>query len=280
MSKLLAVVGATGNQGSSVITAILNDTSLSRQYKIRAVTRNVTSAKAPGPLLPRHPLTNVHTISLMSTPASGPNAAEQEFHTIKVTADIAVAQGVQYIIFSTLPSPEQKSTFALFQYKARFNCPGSFMQNFLDLGMAGVRKWEEDGGKWVMERHVSKETKLPLINAVGDTGKFVAAILVEPERFSGKVVRAVAREYSHEEIVGCLSRVTGKEIAYRQVRLRGAIEEMAGWEALVVEYFGYLEKFGYFGPAQEESVERSVANVKGKLSTFKEYLEAHPVRLE
>lgn len=40
MSKLITVVGSTGNQGGSVIKAILNDPELSKEYKIRGITRD------------------------------------------------------------------------------------------------------------------------------------------------------------------------------------------------------------------------------------------------
>jgi uncharacterized protein YbjT (DUF2867 family) len=40
MSKLLTVFGATGNQGGSVIRTILNDPVLSKEFKIRGVTRD------------------------------------------------------------------------------------------------------------------------------------------------------------------------------------------------------------------------------------------------
>jgi uncharacterized protein YbjT (DUF2867 family) len=41
MSKIIAVFGASGNQGGSVIRALLNDATLSKEFKIRAVTRDV-----------------------------------------------------------------------------------------------------------------------------------------------------------------------------------------------------------------------------------------------
>ena len=46
MSKILAVFGATGQQGSSVINYVLQDPELSQEYKIRAITRDVNSEKA------------------------------------------------------------------------------------------------------------------------------------------------------------------------------------------------------------------------------------------
>ena len=40
MAKIITVFGATGNQGGSVINAILADPVLSKEFKIRGVTRD------------------------------------------------------------------------------------------------------------------------------------------------------------------------------------------------------------------------------------------------
>jgi uncharacterized protein YbjT (DUF2867 family) len=40
MSEIITVFGATGNQGGSVVDAILNDPALSSRFMIRAVTRD------------------------------------------------------------------------------------------------------------------------------------------------------------------------------------------------------------------------------------------------
>ena len=46
MSKVITVFGATGNQGGSVIRSLLADPSLSKEYKIRGVTRDITKDSA------------------------------------------------------------------------------------------------------------------------------------------------------------------------------------------------------------------------------------------
>jgi ornithine cyclodeaminase/alanine dehydrogenase-like protein (mu-crystallin family) len=45
MSKIFTVFGATGNQGGSVVNHILAHPELSKQYKIRAITRDPSSKK-------------------------------------------------------------------------------------------------------------------------------------------------------------------------------------------------------------------------------------------
>jgi len=46
MSKLLVIIGATGNQGGSVIKSILADPNASKQFKLRGVTRDVSKSAA------------------------------------------------------------------------------------------------------------------------------------------------------------------------------------------------------------------------------------------
>lgn len=46
MSKLITVFGATGNQGGSVIDTILADSELSKEFKIRGITRDITKKSA------------------------------------------------------------------------------------------------------------------------------------------------------------------------------------------------------------------------------------------
>lgn len=46
MSKLITVFGATGNQGGSVIRNILADSTLSKTFKIRGITRDVLKPAA------------------------------------------------------------------------------------------------------------------------------------------------------------------------------------------------------------------------------------------
>ena len=46
MSKLITVFGATGKQGGSVIKHILDDPQLSKEYKIRGITRDTSKRSA------------------------------------------------------------------------------------------------------------------------------------------------------------------------------------------------------------------------------------------
>ena len=123
MSKILAVFGATGQQGGSVINHVLNDLELSQRYKIRAITRDVNSEKAEqlkkkvevvyGDVLDRASLetalVGVHTIFAMTTNSFAPDGFDVQYNTARTIAAVAIEQGAEYIIFSTLPAVQEIS---------------------------------------------------------------------------------------------------------------------------------------------------------------------------
>ncbi|KAI1455411.1 HSCARG dehydrogenase [Annulohypoxylon moriforme] len=315
MSKILAVFGATGHQGSSVINHVLNDPELSKEYKIRAITRDVNSDKVKdlkekvevvqGDVFDRPSLetalTGAHTVFIMTVPSFAPNGFEIEFNNGKTIADVAVAKGVKYIIFSTLlPSAQisggKYTKITPFDAKAAiekyirtlpvqssFLSASWFMENFAEQTFLGPRKDED--GTWVFERNCSPLTEFPLIDARGDAGKFVGAMLADPEKFEGRTVCAATRMYTLEEIVGIIARATGENAVYKQISVEKFRENLGvkGVEGVLadifVEAFQCQEEFGYYGPEGGELVKWAAENVRGRLSTFEEFLERHPLKL-
>jgi uncharacterized protein YbjT (DUF2867 family) len=313
MSKILAVFGATGQQGGSVINYVLNDPELSQEYKIRAITRNVGSEKAKqlkekvevvqGDMLDKASietaLTGAHTIFAMTIHSFRPDAFEVEYNSSKIIADAAVDKGANYLIFSTLPPVKEisggKYTKVLpFDAKAKaeqyirgldiksaFYSPGSFMENFQGQTFLMPRQSHDD--TWEISCHASPKTQLPLINAVEDSGKFVGAILAEPEKYEGKTFCAATALYTLDEVAANVSKVIGETVVYKQIPLEEFKSRLSFLgENLVetfVELFSYQEEFGYFGPESKESVAWAAKNARGRLSTFEEYLKAHPLQL-
>jgi len=314
MSKVLAVFGATGQQGSSVVNHVIQDPELSAKFTIRAITRDPSSPKASQ--LPKivqvvqadvqdqasieKALQGVHTVFAMTTPSFGPDAFDAEFASAKAIADAAVAQGVSYFIFSTLPAARDISggkytgiapfdaKAAAEQYmrglpiKSAFVSLGSFMENFASQPFLAPRK--RDDGTYVLARHVGLKTQWPLLDAVGDTGKFVGVILAKPDKYEGKVLCAAVRMYSLEEIIDVMSKATDKTIVYEKVSKEAFKESLSMLPEVLSEIFvkglSVQEEFGYFGPGGGEKVAWAVEQLGGKLSTFEEYLERHPLGLE
>ncbi|KAF7561241.1 hypothetical protein G7046_g2905 [Stylonectria norvegica] len=308
MSQVLAVFGATGQQGGSVIAHVLDDLELSQRYKIRAIIRDVNSKKAKllsqkvqvvqGDLLDRasieEALTGVHTIFAMTTPF-GPDGMEVEYNSGKTIADVAVEKGAEYLIFSTLPSVTEISggkytKVTPFENKAKieqyirglpirsaFCSLGTFMQNFEAPAWMAPRKTSD--GTWAISFHVPAKTLLPLVDAVGDTGKFIGAILADPDKYENKTLCAAIALYSLESIVAIISTAANQPVVYRQVSEEEVRENLPFAPEAFLEVFKYPAEFGYYGPGTKNLVAWAAENARGTLVTLEQYFQAHPLRL-
>ncbi|KAI1609099.1 HSCARG dehydrogenase [Exophiala viscosa] len=309
MSKVLAVFGATGQQGGSIVDFVLEDAQLSKNYKVRGITRDTSSEAAlrlkqkgvdvlqgdvTDPLSLNAALKGAHTVFALTAPAYGPDSRAKEFATGKAIADAAVAEEVQYIILSTLPNVSKLSTgkytnvtgfdakadvedyIRKLSIKSAFFAPASFMQNFQNMPL---RKTENGG--FIFARPTSPSSLLPLIDIVADTGKFVGAILADLDKYEGKTFCAATRVYSMTEIAGIISAVSGKEVKYVQVppdQYRQMLSGQVGnYADVLVDMMLYQQEFGYYGPQTKELVQWAVDNATGKVTSFEEYLEQHPL---
>ncbi|PWY89948.1 NmrA family transcriptional regulator [Aspergillus heteromorphus CBS 117.55] len=303
-SKILVVFGSTGNQGGSVIDYVLKDPSLSQEFSIRAVTRDV-SASAAAALTSRgvevvqadaddleslaHATQGANTTFIM-TPSSfaGEDAEAIELARGKAMADAAVSGGSKYIIFSTLPDVIKASggkytkatnfnaKAQIEQYirglpvKSIFYAPGWFMQNCAHVW--GPRRMADNS--LALLDIVSPGTRFPLIDVQADTGKFLAPVLAQPEAFAGQTLSLASEIRTYREVVEIMSKVRGETVHYRQV----SADEVFGSQCppLIVERMGammrFYEEYPVFGPDMDRLVAQSVAMAGGRLTTFEEFL--------
>lgn len=310
MSKVLVVFGSTGQQGGSVVDFVLNDPGLSKEYTIRAITRDPTSESAKGlaqkgvEVVAANPddveslgpaFQGAHTVFAMTFP-DFKDTKGSETRQGGAMADAAVAAGVSYFIYSTLPHVKEISggkytkvtgfdgKAEVEQYireqpiKSAFFAPGSFMQNY--HSMMKPRKMPD--GTYSMARHVSPKTQLPMIDTVGDTGKFIGAILAEPEKYEGKLFCAATMLYTMEEQAEILSKATGKTVKYSQIPeevFRGFLPPGPYADGLI-EMMLYQQDFGYYGADTKKLVAWAAEHARGRVTTFEEYLEKRPLDLD
>ncbi|KAG6009197.1 hypothetical protein E4U21_003050 [Claviceps maximensis] len=246
MSKVLSVFGATGNQGGSVIRAVLADKSLSRDFTIRGITRDVNKPAAQALAArgvemvkadmssPReaHPaVQNAHTVFLITNFWETMSAAA-EVAQGKAVTDAAKAAGVKHIIFSSLINVTEASGGRLShvthfdgkaeieQYIRASGVPCTFVQPGVFMsGMFGfIRKnpdGEEKGLVWAMPEGIKPhEAQLPLLDAARDTGLFVKAAMKHFPQTQGTRILAATEYYTPARIVAELEEVTGKKVSY------------------------------------------------------------------
>lgn len=124
MTNLLVVFGATGQQGSSVISKVLEDAELSKTYRVRGLTRDpfkpdaqalsnrgveVVQCDTDDRSSVKNALKGAHTVFAMTVSLYRPGGMEAELAQGKAIADEAVEAGVQFLVYSSVPSPKKIS---------------------------------------------------------------------------------------------------------------------------------------------------------------------------
>lgn len=310
MSKLLVVFGATGNQGGSVVQTVISDPALSSEYKVRAITRNaskveaqalqktgkveVVEADADDKQTLKRALDGAHTVFAVTVTIYDERLEERELSQGKAIADAAVAAGAQYFIFSTVfhisrvsggkytkaghfdSRAEVEDYVRGLPIKSAFFAPSSFMQNFNTI----MKPHPVGDGTYALTSIVAPHTQMPLI-VIEETGKYVGAILANPDAFEGKIIAGASQLLSMEEIVEIMSKSSGKTVVYKQLPedvYRGFLPRNSA--DYLIHMMLYIQDFGYYGAQSRELVSWSVANARGSLTSLESYLAEHPLNLE
>ncbi|KAJ5563978.1 hypothetical protein N7513_000220 [Penicillium frequentans] len=279
MSKLITVFGATGNQGGSVIRTILADSDLSKEFKIRGVTRDVNkgSSKAlttqgvevvQGDMSSSEDMKRVvqgsDTVFLV-TNFWEHQSAEPEIVQGKTVADACKTEGVKHLIFSSLIDVTKESNGRLihvthFDGKAEveryirqtglpasFVMPGIFTTELFNL----IHK--QGDGSCILATPTTTQSPAPFIDIVADMGNFVRAALLNKPKSGANTIYASSDYYKWDDIPSHFEAATGKKLIVVTVSgvvfksfLHGLSPEMA---EEVYENLMLLEDPGYYAGA-------------------------------
>ncbi|KAJ1826183.1 hypothetical protein LPJ56_002310 [Coemansia sp. RSA 2599] len=253
MTKTVAIVGATGLQGGSVLKALY----ASGKYKIRALTRNPSGESAKR-LLEKYPGIEVAAADLNDTASlhkafkdvdvvfgvtqffqkevmDRVNAGDHdaEFNQGKNMVDAAISAGVKDMIYSSLDSMKESSggkypNVLHFEGKHRiqeylaskaaeirgyFVYVGFYMENYVDF----ARISPEDNETVEFAFPLTPDNKLPLVDTANDTGAVVAYVLDHPDECLETVVEISGGYYEAQDMVKAFTEVTGKPARYVQI---------------------------------------------------------------
>ena len=236
-SKLLTVFGATGVQGGSVVKSILAHPKLSKDFKIRAITRDPSkpnaqalAAKGVEPMKAdlddpesiKHALQGSYAVFAV-TNYWEKASKEGEIKQGKALADAAKAVGVKHLIWSALPAVTKMTNGALshvehFDSKAEvaeyiesikgdmvatFFMPGFYMSN-----IKGMIRPNQDGVPQFTQPWDGAETKVALFDSGTDSGTYVAGILSQdPKSVNGLYVQ-VSKATFQQVCASCRSILT------------------------------------------------------------------------
>ena len=254
--KIIAVAGATGNQGGAVARKLLD----SGNWKVRALTRdpNQPAARelaARGAEIVRADLDDHHSVVLALDGAYGAFSVQnfwkvgydREVYQGKTFADAADSAGVKHFIYSSVGGADRNTGLPHFDSKweienhlrmldLRYTIlrPVFWMDNF---DAPAYRDSILDGTLAVGLRPT---TKLQMV-AVEDIGAFAALAFDHPQDFVSVALELAGDELTMPEAADVLSRVIGRPVQFVELSLEHITRANEEWGKML----GWFNERGY-----------------------------------
>jgi uncharacterized protein YbjT (DUF2867 family) len=280
--KLIAVVGATGQQGGAVVRALR----AGNQFKVRALTRNPAKHRELADEVVEADLNRPETLASAFHGAYGvflvSNFQEHGADELKqATAAVRAAKdaGVRHLVWSTLPDVEaiSKGKFHVphFTGKAKvdrvvkeasfenhtFVIAPFYYQNL--VGPLAPQKQSDGSATWALP--LDPTVRSIHMGDITELGDLVAGAFAHPDQAGhGEYLPVVGDFLSFNEIIDTLNR-QGNNFSFHQV----AKEVFAGFfpgAAEIAEMFGYFQAHTYLGSDSRDQI--ALANkVAGRQAT-------------
>jgi uncharacterized protein YbjT (DUF2867 family) len=267
--KLIAVFGATGQQGGGVVRAL----QASGQFEVRALSRNpskhreladeVVEADLNRPETLKAAFAGVHGVFLVTNfREAGPDEAKQATAAVRAAKDA----GVKHFVWSTLPNVEAISGGRFdvphFTGKARIDrivkeagfphhtfviAPG-YYQNF--VGSLAPQKQADGSVGWALP--LDPDVRCLHMGDIRELGNIVAGAFACPDEAGrGEYLPLVGDFMSFNEIVETLNR-QGHEFSVKQVPKE--VFALFPGAAELAEMFGYWEAHTYLGSDSSDRI--------------------------
>jgi uncharacterized protein YbjT (DUF2867 family) len=272
--KLIAVIGATGQQGGGVVRALQS----SGEFKVRALTRNPDKHRQLADEVVKADLDRPETLEAAFKGAYGvflvTNFREKGTDELKqATAAVRAAKdaGIRHFVWSTLPNVEVISggKFAVphFTGKAKIDrivkeagfphhtfviAPG-YYQNF--VGSLAPQKQADGSVGWALP--LDPKVRCLHMGDIRELGNIVAGAFAHPdEAGNGEYLPLVGDFLSFNEILETLNRL-GHKLSYRQIPKENFAGAFPG-ATEIAEMFGYWEAHTYLGSDMSDEI--AIAN--------------------
>ncbi len=268
--KLIAVIGATGQQGGGVVRAL----QASSQFKVRALTRNPDKHRELADEVVEGDLNRPETLKAAFEGAHGvflvTNFREAGTDELKqATAAIHAAReaGVKHFVWSTLPNVEAISGGRFdvphFTGKAKIDrivkeagfphhtfviAPG-YYQNF--VGFLAPQKQADGYVGWALP--LDPDVRCLHMGDIRELGNIVAGAFAHPdEAGNGEYLPLVGDFLSFNEIVETLNR-QGHEFSFKQIP-KEVFAGLFPGAAELAEMIGYWEVHTYLGSDSSDQI--------------------------
>jgi uncharacterized protein YbjT (DUF2867 family) len=304
--KIIAVVGATGQQGGGLARAILDDPA--GRFALRAITRRPDSEAAQalaarGAEVVTADLDDEESLAKALRGAYGAyfvsafweyNDVEREQKQAQAMATAAKTAGLQHVIWSTLPDtrlhlrldddrvPTLNGRYKVphFDGKAEADAffveagvPTTFLsttfyfESFVDF----FRPVRDDDG--VLALHLPMgDRKLPAI-AAEDIGRTAFGVFERGPELAGRTISISGENLSGEEYAAAFAKELGQDVAYRPISVEAVrAQGFPGADDLANMFFYYAEYENVFAGARDPG---AVRELNPRLQDFGTWLAAH-----
>jgi uncharacterized protein YbjT (DUF2867 family) len=268
--KLIAVVGATGQQGGAVVRALQAD----NQFKVRALTRNPAKQRELADEVIQADLNRPETLTAAFEGAHGvflvTNFREEGIDEVEqATAAIRAAKdaGVKHFVWSTLPDVEAISGGKLhvphFTGKAKvdrivkeagfanhtFVIAPFYYQNL--IGVLAPQKQTDESVGWALP--LDPTVRGIHMGDITELGDIVAGAFAQPDQAGhGEYLPLVGDFMSFNEIIDTLNR-QGHNLSFKQVQKEVYAGLFPG-AAEIAEMFSYFQTHTYLGSGSYDQI--------------------------
>ena len=268
--KLIAVIGATGQQGGGVVRAL----EASGQFKVRALSRNPGKHRQLAEEVVEADLDRPETLNAAFAGADGvflvtdfAQAGTDEFKQATAAVRAAKEAGVKHLIWSTLPDVEAisggKFKVPHFTGKAKidrivkeagfvhhtFVIAPFYYQNL--VGALAPQKQADGSLGWALP--LDPALRCIHMGDIRELGNLVAGAFAHPnEAGNGEYLPLVGDFLSFREIVDTLSR-QGHEFSFKQVP-KEVFASFFPMAAEIAEMFSYFQAHTYLGSDSHDRI--------------------------
>ena len=118
-------------------------------------------------------------------------------------------------------------------------------------------------------------TLLPLID-VTDTGKYLAPVLFDSNKYNGKRFTAATTYYTPQQMVEGWTKVTGKKVIFT-LRTSGAPMGALTPEMVKAskEMGGLISDYSYYGPTGKKDLEWTLAQMNEEVKSWEDFVRAN-----
>ena len=268
--KLIAVIGATGQQGGGVVRAL----QASGQFKVRALSRNPGKHRELAEEVVQADLDRPETLNAAFAGADGVflvtnfgQPGTDEFKQATTAVRAAKEAGVQHFIWSTLPDVEAisggKFKVPHFTGKAKidrivkeagfvhhtFVIAPFYYQNL--VGVLAAQKQADGSVGWALP--LDPELRCIHMGDIRELGNLVAGAFAHPnEAGDGEYLPLVGDFLSFKEIVDTLNR-QGYEFSFKQVPTE-VFASLFPVAAEIAEMLSYFQAHTYLGSDSHDRI--------------------------